>query len=72
MTELKIMDPSDLKNSIEDQFIVPYHQNPRFTGHKIFLQMLKEKLYAQAPKQYNHRIALYGMGDPSRRFRVLV
>ena len=34
----------------------------RFTGRKKFLEILKQTLFDQAPKKYNHRIALYGMG----------
>jgi hypothetical protein len=50
------------RTSIEDKFIVPYQRNPQFTGRKAVLVELKEKLYSQAPRRYNHRIALYGMG----------
>src|SRR5579871_6212648 len=42
--------------------MVPYEQNPRFTARTSFLQKLKQRMFAQNPKQYNHRIALYGMG----------
>ena len=45
-----------------DDFVVPFEQNPWFTGRKEFLEILKEKLFDQTPKKYNHRIALYGMG----------
>ena len=50
------------RRQIENKFIVPYQQNPHFTGRKRFLQTLKEKLVSHAPKKHNHRIALYGMG----------
>ena len=62
MADLRPAVAGDERNSIEDKFIVPYQQNPYFTGHKVFLQTLKEKLFTQVPRQYNHRIALYGMG----------
>ena len=45
-----------------DKFVVPFEQNPWFTGRGKFLKTLKEKLFDQSPKSYNHRIALYGMG----------
>src|SRR5271169_3891266 len=53
----------DIRNITHDQnWLVPYERNPRFTGRETFLQTLKEKLLDQNPKQYSHRIALYGMG----------
>src|SRR5947207_2848363 len=45
-----------------DNFVVPFEQNPWFTGRKSFLETLKEKLFDQSPKEHNHRVALYGMG----------
>ena len=45
-----------------DDFFVPFERNPWFTGRKRLLEILKGKLFEQAPKKYNHRIALYGMG----------
>jgi tetratricopeptide (TPR) repeat protein len=47
---------------LEERFLVPYQRNPHFTGRQKFLQTLRERLLAQVDKQYNHRIALYGMG----------
>ena len=41
---------------------MPYERNPRFTGRNIFLETLRKKLLDQVPKEYRHRIALYGMG----------
>ena len=60
-SNLKIEDDADQQISTDD-FIVPFEQNPRFTGRREFLEILKGKLFEQAPKKYNHRIALYGMG----------
>jgi len=45
-----------------DNFSVPHERNPRFTGRREFLDTLKRKLTDNAPKTYNHRVALYGMG----------
>jgi tetratricopeptide (TPR) repeat protein len=42
--------------------MVPYQQNPRFTGRTALLQTLREKLLTEQPKHFNHRIALYGIG----------
>ena len=43
-------------------WLVPYERNPRFTGRRTFLETLRQKLLDQVPKQFSHRIALYGMG----------
>ena len=45
-----------------DKFIVPFEQNHWFTGRTIFLKTVKQMLFDQTSKKYNHRIALYGMG----------
>ena len=42
--------------------MVPYERNPKLTGRKQFIQVIKEKLDDHVPNQFNHRIALYGMG----------
>ena len=42
--------------------MVPYQQNKRFIGRKPLLESLKTTLFSQEPKEYNHRIALYGLG----------
>jgi tetratricopeptide (TPR) repeat protein len=44
------------------QWLVPYERNPRITGRTTFLQSLREKLFDEVPGQFNHRVALYGMG----------
>src|SRR5271168_5211574 len=59
IAEMKIEEAQD---RVENPFMIPYDRNPRFTGRTHFLQMLKERLFDQVPKEYNHRIALYGMG----------
>jgi tetratricopeptide (TPR) repeat protein len=61
MTDLKIQDDEHQPLST-DNFVVPLERNPRFTGHKQFLEALKEQMFDKVPKKYNHRIALYGMG----------
>src|SRR5215471_8979122 len=61
MTDLKIQD-YEYERLSTGNFIVPFERNPRFTGRSQFLETLKEKMFDQAPKKYNHRIALYGMG----------
>jgi len=43
-------------------FLVPYNRNPRFTGRADLLAQLHEKFIETKPKQYNHRVAIYGMG----------
>src|SRR5438046_29875 len=45
-----------------DNFVVPFEQNPWFTGRRKFLEILKETLFDPAPKRHKHRVALYGMG----------
>jgi len=42
--------------------MVPYQSNPRFIGRTRFLQTINAHLLDIAPKRFNHRIALYGMG----------
>jgi hypothetical protein len=62
MAALNIQNQEGESNQIENKFLVPYQSNPRSIGRAKFLQTLKEKLFDTAPKHYNHRIALYGMG----------
>ena len=61
MNDLKIQDDGDPRLSTGN-FIVPFEQNRWFTGRKAFLEILKQTLFDQAPKKYNHRVALSGMG----------
>jgi nucleoside-triphosphatase THEP1 len=42
--------------------MVPYDQNPHFVGRDDILSRLRAKLQESNPKQYKHRIAIYGMG----------
>src|SRR5271170_4839289 len=47
---------------VNDKFIVPYQKNEHFTGRRNVLARLCEKLCETVPRQYNHRVALYGLG----------
>lgn len=47
---------------MNDKFIVPYQKNEHFTGRRNLLARLCEKLYETTPRQFNHRVALYGLG----------
>ena len=42
--------------------MVCHEQNQHFTGRDELLTQLREKLLSKTPKQYNHRVAIYGMG----------
>jgi tetratricopeptide (TPR) repeat protein len=52
----------DSKVTDEGKFIVPYHRNPYFKGRSEFLTKLHNKLCETVPDNYNHRVALYGLG----------
>src|SRR5271167_4756372 len=43
-------------------YIMPYSRNDLFTGRKELLKFLRERLCDDNPQQYNHRVALYGLG----------
>lgn len=47
---------------VAEKFLVPYDVNPHFVGRKEILKTLRKKLCEVEQKQYNHRIALYGLG----------
>ena len=61
MSDLAIQGNSGERLSTDD-FVVPFERNPWFTGRKRLLEILKGKLFEQASKKFNHRVALYGMG----------
>jgi tetratricopeptide (TPR) repeat protein len=42
--------------------MVSYDQNPHFLGRDRLLLRLRQKLQETNPKQYNHRVAIYGLG----------
>ena len=42
--------------------MVPYQQNKRFVGCNGLLESLNATLFSEEPKDYNHRVALYGLG----------
>ena len=43
-------------------FLVPYQRHHNFTGREEVLYELREQLIDESPKEYNHRIALFGIG----------
>ena len=45
-----------------NKFLVPYEKNQQFTGRTELLTTLYEMLCQVTPKEYNHRVALYGLG----------
>jgi len=45
-----------------ETFIVPFDRNERFTGRKELLRTLKQILSEEVQSDWNHRVALYGMG----------
>ena len=45
-----------------ETFIVPFDKNERFTGRKELLRTLKQMLSEEVESEWNHRVALYGMG----------
>ena len=49
-------------SSLDNKFIVPYQRNAHFTGRRTLLEDLRAKLCEIAPKKWNHRVALYGLG----------
>jgi hypothetical protein len=42
--------------------MMPYLRSPHFTGRGVILNQLRENLYETKPNQYNHHIAVYGLG----------
>ena len=42
--------------------MMPYERNPYFLGRDDLLIDLRQKLQETKPKQYNHRVAIYGTG----------
>lgn len=50
------------QSPILDEFMMPYDKNEQFIGRRDLLQSLKHMLCETVENQWNHRIALYGMG----------
>ena len=48
--------------SQDNKFIVPYRRNVHFTGRAELLKNLDMKLSDTTEKEWNHRVALYGLG----------
>jgi hypothetical protein len=51
---------------MDDLFMVPYQRNPNFTGRESLLATLRNVLCNEVPKQWNHRVALYGLGGAGK------
>src|SRR5208282_1398543 len=49
-------------SSFDRKFIVPYQRYAHFSGRRTLLNTLRAKLCEMAPKKWNHRVALYGLG----------
>jgi len=47
---------------VDDKFIVPYERNAHFAGREKLLALLRSKLSETVPKEWNHRVALFGLG----------
>jgi len=60
MSSLKLEEHIETPRNLD--IIMPYERNSGFTGRERFLNLLRTKLLSLDPKQYNHRVALYGMG----------
>src|SRR5205814_2300667 len=43
-------------------FLVPFERNPMFQGRDLLLLQIKEELFQNKPKRYNHRLAIHGLG----------
>ena len=52
----------DGTSSEDEKFIVPYERNLHFKGRSDLLAKLYDKLFESIPDQYNHRVALHGLG----------
>jgi NB-ARC domain len=52
-------------------FMVPYEKNELFVGRNGLLSDIFEKLNDAKERQYNHRVALYGMGGVGKTQTVL-
>jgi hypothetical protein len=62
MADLSQQTQQSEEKAVEEKFIVPYHENPQFTGRDAFLRTLRQNLCARMANKFNHRVALYGMG----------
>ena len=52
----------EYSTALNDKFMVPYHRNENFVGREKLLEKLHIKLCEVVPTQWNHRVALYGLG----------
>ena len=46
----------------ENKFLIPYERNPHFTGRSQFLDTLYAKLSDEREGNYNHKVAIFGLG----------
>lgn len=51
-----------ISTSLIDTFMVPYEENVHFTGREKLLATLCTMLCETSSKQWDHRVALYGLG----------
>lgn len=49
-------------SDLQERFILPYRRNDLFTGRQTLLVQMRQMLFSVAPKRYNHRVALHGLG----------
>ena len=71
MAALDVVNQTEDQRRIENKFLVPYQENPRFVGRTSLLDTLQDSLSAEVPRKYNHRVALYGMGGIGKTQCVL-
>ena len=51
--------------------MVPFEKNEYFVGRADLLKQLSDALCCMKPRQYNHRVALFGMGGVGKTQTVL-
>ena len=64
-TDLQIADGSRSQNPSmlpDASFMVPYRRNEQFIGRQDLLTKLRAKLSISVPNEWNHCVALYGLG----------
>ena len=51
-----------MARALKSYFLIPYERNPHFCGRDLLLNTLYQRLLDTRQNEYNHRIALYGLG----------